>query len=106
MCLSLEKATELHAHAMAFETGRRKAAAILTVFRVRLSNEKIRTSTELWKSAQQKPMDECTIKTPNPKCRLYWCLIEFINKTSWGPSIYTIKITVRGVDLKPLVITK
>ncbi len=20
-----------------------------------------------------------TIKTPNPKCRLYWCLIEFID---------------------------
>ncbi len=24
-------------------------------------------------------MDEGTIKTPNPKCRLYWCLIEFID---------------------------
>ncbi len=24
------------------------------------------------------PMDEVTIKTPNPKCCLYWCLIEFI----------------------------
>jgi hypothetical protein len=23
-------------------------------------------------------MDQITIKTPNPKCRLYWCLIEFI----------------------------
>jgi hypothetical protein len=23
-------------------------------------------------------MDEITIRTPNPKCRLYWCLIEFI----------------------------
>jgi hypothetical protein len=23
-------------------------------------------------------MDEITIKTPNPKCRLYCCLIEFI----------------------------
>ncbi len=22
-------------------------------------------------------MDQITIKTPNPKCRLYWCLIEF-----------------------------
>jgi hypothetical protein len=39
---------------MAFDTGRRKAAAILTVFRVRLSNEKIRTSTAFWKSAQPK----------------------------------------------------
>ncbi len=24
-------------------------------------------------------MDEETIKTKNPKCRLYWCLIEFID---------------------------
>jgi|LakMenE01Jun11ns_1017448.scaffolds.fasta_scaffold7920011_1 hypothetical protein len=24
-------------------------------------------------------MDEGTRKTPNPKCRLYWCLIEFID---------------------------
>ncbi len=24
-------------------------------------------------------MDEGTIKTPNPKCRLYWCLIDFID---------------------------
>jgi hypothetical protein len=23
------------------------------------------------------PMDKITLKTPNPKCRLYWCLIEF-----------------------------
>jgi hypothetical protein len=24
-------------------------------------------------------MDEGTIKTPNPKCHLYWCLIQFID---------------------------
>ncbi len=24
-------------------------------------------------------MDQITIKTPNPKCRFYWCLIEFID---------------------------
>ncbi len=24
-------------------------------------------------------MDQITIRTPNPKCRLYWCLIEFID---------------------------
>jgi hypothetical protein len=24
-------------------------------------------------------MDQITIKTPNPKCRLYWCFIEFID---------------------------
>jgi hypothetical protein len=23
-------------------------------------------------------MEKISIKTPNPKCRLYWCLIEFI----------------------------
>ncbi len=28
-------------------------------------------------------MDQISIKTPNPKCRLYWCLIEFID---WGCS--------------------
>jgi hypothetical protein len=25
------------------------------------------------------PMDQITIKTPNSKCRLYWCLIELID---------------------------
>jgi hypothetical protein len=24
-------------------------------------------------------IDQITIKTPNTKCRLYWCLIGFIN---------------------------
>ncbi len=24
-------------------------------------------------------IDQISIKTPNPKCRLYWCLIEFID---------------------------
>jgi hypothetical protein len=24
-------------------------------------------------------MDKISIKTPNPKCRLYWCLIEFLD---------------------------
>ncbi len=28
-------------------------------------------------------MDQITIKTPNPKCRLYWCLIGF---TDWSHS--------------------
>ncbi len=32
--------------------------------------------TSLWTVV---PMDEGTIKTPNPNCRLYWCLIEFID---------------------------
>jgi hypothetical protein len=25
------------------------------------------------------PMDQISIRTPYPKCRLYWCLIEFID---------------------------
>ncbi len=25
------------------------------------------------------PMDQIYIKTSNPECRLYWCLIEFID---------------------------
>jgi hypothetical protein len=25
------------------------------------------------------PMDQITIKTPTSKCRLYWCLIDFID---------------------------
>jgi hypothetical protein len=27
-------------------------------------------------------IDEISIKAPNPKCRLYWCLIEFIDSQS------------------------
>jgi hypothetical protein len=33
------------------------------------------TIFELWSLSIQ-PMDQITIKTPNPRCRLYWCLIE------------------------------
>jgi hypothetical protein len=25
------------------------------------------------------PIDQITVKSPNPNCRLYWCLIEFID---------------------------
>ncbi len=41
-------------------------------------------------------MDKLTIKTPNPKCRLYWCLIEFIDwrysQSCWyfRPALWTI----------------
>ncbi len=41
-------------------------------------------------------MDEETIKTQNPKCRLYWCLIEFIDwrysQTCWyfRPFLWTV----------------
>jgi hypothetical protein len=24
-------------------------------------------------------MDQISIKTPNPKCRLYWCLLDFVH---------------------------
>jgi hypothetical protein len=26
-------------------------------------------------------MDQITIKTPNPECRLYWCLLDFIDRS-------------------------
>jgi hypothetical protein len=28
---------------------------------------------------RRESMDQLSIKTPNPKCRLHWCLIEFID---------------------------
>jgi hypothetical protein len=28
-----------------------------------------------WLDIMYRTMDQITIKTPNPKCRLYWCLI-------------------------------
>jgi hypothetical protein len=32
-----------------------------------------------WKGGGRgRNMDKITIKTPNPKCYLYWCLIEFV----------------------------
>ncbi len=40
-------------------------------------------------------IDPITIKTPNPKCRLYWCFIEFIDwryrQSCWylGPLLWT-----------------
>ncbi len=39
------------------------------------------------KNALERTMIKGTRRTPNPKCRLYWCLIEFIdwryNQSSW-----------------------
>ncbi len=29
---------------------------------------------------RQEPVDQIYKKSPNPKCRLYWCLIEFIDR--------------------------
>ncbi len=38
------------------------------------------TETRFNRRDQRDPiMDEGTIKTPNPKCRLYWCFIELID---------------------------
>jgi hypothetical protein len=38
-------------------------------------------------------MDQISIKTPNPKCRLYWCLIEFMDwrysQTPFRPLLWT-----------------
>jgi hypothetical protein len=36
------------------------------------------------------PMDQIFTKTPNPKCRLYWCLIEF---TDWRYSQSTLEFS-------------
>ncbi len=35
--------------------------------------------TEQENVAKASPMDQISIKTPNPKCRLYCCLIESID---------------------------
>ncbi len=32
-----------------------------------------------WRAGKVPNMDKMSIKTPNPKCCLYWCLIEFID---------------------------
>ncbi len=34
----------------------------------------------VWVGGHAPPMDQISTKTTNPKCRLYWCLIEFIDK--------------------------
>jgi hypothetical protein len=50
-------------------------------------------------------MDQITIKTPNPKCRLYWCLREFIDsQPCWyfRPLLGTsASLTFSLVDLPP-----
>ncbi len=54
-------------------------------------------------------MDQITIKTPNPKCRVYWCLIEFIDwrysQSCWyfWPLLWTnTPVTFSLVCLPPL----
>ncbi len=37
------------------------------------------TDTPLHPAWRHVVIDKITIKTPNPKCRLYWCFIEFID---------------------------
>ncbi len=39
------------------------------------------------------PMDSVTIKTPNPKCRLYWCKINFIVRR-YNPSCWYLVWTI------------
>ncbi len=34
-------------------------------------------------------MDKISIKTPKPKCRLYWCFIELID---WGMGIQSVML--------------
>ncbi len=55
-------------------------------------------------------MDQISIKTPNPKCRLYWCLIEFIDWSSgdtvshvgfFNPSCEQEPVTFSLVHLPP-----
>ncbi len=52
-------------------------------------------------------IDQITIKTPNPKCRLYRCLIEFIDwrysRSCWyfDPAVWTIAPTFFSVHLPP-----
>jgi hypothetical protein len=41
-----------------------------------------------WNCEYSKSMEQIAIKTPNPKCRLYWCLIEFIDWRYSQPSCY------------------
>ena len=55
------------------------------------------------------PIDLITIKTPQPKCRLYWCLIEFID-WRYGQSCWNFRpllctsapLTFSLVHLSPL----
>ncbi len=49
------------------------------------------------------PIDHITIKTPNPnpKCRLYWCLIEFIDWT-YNQSVSHVGIFDLSCKLTPL----
>jgi hypothetical protein len=49
-----------------------KAAFAPTVLLQLLFNHCNGAATQLWNLLQR--MDQITIKTPNPKCRLYWCL--------------------------------
>ena len=43
-------------------------------------------------------MDQITKKTPNPNCRLYWCLLEFID---WS-TVSRVGIIDSSCELAPL----
>jgi hypothetical protein len=47
------------------------------------------------------PMDEGTLKTPNPKFRLFWCLIEIIDWSS-GVIVSHVGIFDPSSELLPL----
>jgi hypothetical protein len=52
-----------------------------------------------------------TIKTPNPKCRLYWCLIEFIDwrfsQSCWylRPALYIEQQCLKTLYKENLILT-
>jgi hypothetical protein len=47
-------------------------------WQVRIKGKSDLVTSPEWLSVNLLVMDEGTIKTQNPKCRLYWCLIKFI----------------------------
>jgi len=50
-------------------------------------------------------MDQITIKTPNPKCRLYWCVIEFIYRLAIQSVmlLFSTSLTFSLVHLPPFL---
>jgi hypothetical protein len=40
--------------------------------------EEFQVQDAIAQSAGQ-PMDQISVRTPNPKCRLYWCFLELID---------------------------
>jgi hypothetical protein len=59
------------------ETGTRRTAVARAK---KLSWKIIRDAVIKYKLKIRESIDQMTKKAPNPKCRLYWCLIEFIDR--------------------------